>query len=177
MNRHLIAAAFSASVAVGTAGLSLAANSLKAHDQDKYGVSKKTNLGGSGGGDDKGEGRETKERDSEERGHDTHKHAQKAKREKGRERDDEPGSPGSPTYINNYYVDRARVLPNRREEDARCSYCEQEDGEDGEAVSVGGGGACTAAHPSLLLTAADGETSEHDEKVRPLGALSRGGCG
>lgn len=133
MSRHLAAAALAATMAVSTAGLSVFANSLKAHDQDKYGVSKKANLS-SDKGSDKGKANGDGHGGQKVPGAST---STKSSSGKGGSNDGTT-SPASPTYItnithiNNYYSSNGHGSHGRRQVEDRpvssprpCSHCEQ----------------------------------------------------
>ena len=162
MNRHLAAAAFAASLATVTATLSVFANGLKAHDQDKYGVSKKTNLSSS---DKDGKSKDHGEKHSSSKSAEGHtKGDSTAKTGKG---DKSPDSPTFVTNINNYYTTGPAHPHGRRGDEGSwspaspfstysttCLHCDAGDRDDDDVVGGMKGGECKAlTHrlPSALL--------------------------
>ncbi|UZJ57542.1 hypothetical protein CBS101457_006862 [Exobasidium rhododendri] len=118
MSRHLFTASLSAAIAVSTAGVSLFANSLKAHDQDKYGVSRKAGLSDGTKKDKDKDKEKSKTEDDEEKSNtvkvkggdgkdddnsnNSKKKGHDARQEEGKEDDDDDkDSPDSPSFTNN----------------------------------------------------------------------------
>ena len=153
MNRHLAAAAFAASLATVTATLSVFANGLKAHDQDKYGVSKKTNLSSS---DKDGKKKDHGEKHSASKSPEGHTNeGSTAKTGKGDKSPDSPTFVTHITNINNYYSTGPpdhHPHGRRGDEDSwspaspfstystRCLHCDAGDRDDDDMVGGKRGG-------------------------------------
>lgn len=151
MNRHLAAAAFAASLATVTATLSVFANGLKAHDQDKYGVSKKTNLSSN---DKDGHSKDHGDHNSSSKSAERHtKGGSDGKTGKGDKSPDSPTFVTHITNINNYYSTVPPHPHGRRGDEGlwspatplstystRCLYCDTGDRDHDDTVGGMKGG-------------------------------------
>jgi hypothetical protein len=134
MSRHLFAASTAATLALGTASLGIFYNSLKAYDQDKYGVSKKTGLN-----DKSKDGKKSKDSKSEgDKGKSDEKGKDDGRKSKSKD-DDEPGSPASPTFINHItYVNNINIDPSKFGKTRRDVDDCRDTGPDGDGSMVSG---------------------------------------